>query len=179
MGRKLFPDDYISTVYDVDFSVLAQEGYSAILFDVDNTLVPHDAPADERAISFFKYLRELGYKTATISNNSEPRVKIFCEAVGADTYIYKAKKPKPDAYIEGMERLSSDRSNTLFIGDQLFTDIAGANAAGVRSIMVKPILKWKETKFIRFKRVFEGILMGFYNISHRNGGARPVPLKGR
>ena len=57
-----------------------------------------------------------------ISNNKEPRVKMFCDAVESP-YIYKAGKPKPDNYIKAMELMGTDTNNTLFVGDQIFTDV--------------------------------------------------------
>ncbi|MBQ6132969.1 MAG: HAD-IIIA family hydrolase [Lachnospiraceae bacterium] len=175
---KLFPDDDVKSTYDVDFRALYREGYRALLFDVDNTLVPHDAPADERAKALFSMLNEIGFKCMFISNNSEPRVKTFCEAVGAFGYIYKAKKPMPGAYEEGMRRMLSDRSTTLFFGDQLFTDIWGANNACVRSILVKPIHKFREPGQIILKRLLEApILLSYRMLCSNKRKKWRVPLQ--
>ena len=59
MRTKLFPGDYVKSIYRIDFKELSKQGYKAMLFDVDNTLVDHGAPADDRAKRFFKYLRNL------------------------------------------------------------------------------------------------------------------------
>ncbi len=83
MSITLFPDSYVDNVFDVDFETLYEQGYRGIIFDVDNTLVPHGAHADERAEKFFKRLRDIGYGTLLLSNNKEPRVKSFKEEVGA------------------------------------------------------------------------------------------------
>ena len=53
-----------------------------------------------------------------------------------------------------MKVLSSTKDNTALIGDQLFTDVWGANRAGVTSILVNPISD-KEDKFVAFKRHIE------------------------
>lgn len=89
MRHMLYPDEYMDSTYAIDFKKLYNDGYRGILFDIDNTLVPHGAPADERAIALFKKLKQIGFTTCLISNNKEPRVKSFCDKVDSD-YIFKA-----------------------------------------------------------------------------------------
>ena len=91
MCAFLYPDEYLDSTYSIDFDQLYKEGYRGIIFDIDNTLVPHGAPADERAISLFTHLKELGFHCMLLSNNKEPRVKMFNDAVHVN-YIYKAGK---------------------------------------------------------------------------------------
>ena len=88
----LYPGEYIDSTYSIDFDKLYKEGYRGIIFDIDNTLVTHGSPADERAIALFKHLKELGFSCLVLSNNKEPRVKSFAKQVGIK-YIYKAGKP--------------------------------------------------------------------------------------
>lgn len=76
-AAMLYPDEYLDSTYTIDFKKLYKDGYRGILFDIDNTLVPHGAPADKRAVALFKKLREIGFQTCLISNNKEPRVKSF------------------------------------------------------------------------------------------------------
>ena len=138
MRHMLYPDEYMDSTYAIDFKKLYKDGYRGILFDIDNTLVPHEAPADERAIALFKELKQIGFTTCLISNNKEPRVKSFCDKVDSD-YIFKAGKPLPGGYEEGIRKMKTTKENTLFIGDQIFTDVLGAKRAGLYTIMVKPI----------------------------------------
>ena len=49
MFKCFFPDEYLDSTYEIDFDSLYAQGYRGLLFDIDNTLVPHGAPADERA----------------------------------------------------------------------------------------------------------------------------------
>ena len=176
----LFPDSYVDSVYEVDFKRLYDEGYRGVIFDVDNTLVPHGAHADERAILFFKKLRGLGFGTILLSNNGEDRVKSFKEEVGATAYIYKAHKPSVAGYKKAVETLGTTEAETLFCGDQIFTDIWGANRSGIRTIMTKPVLKWREEPQIILKRFLEAVVLFFYNIATRIGGERrPAPLGGK
>ena len=62
MLQMLYPDEYLDSTYTIDFKKLYKDGYRGILFDIDNTLVPHGAPADKRAVALFKKLREIGFQ---------------------------------------------------------------------------------------------------------------------
>ncbi len=168
MLQMLYPDKYMNSTYQIDFEKLYRDGYRGILFDIDNTLVPHGAPADERAIALFRRLDAIGFKTCLISNNKEPRVKSFCEQVHS-TYIYKAGKPLPGGYLEGMHQMKTEREHTLFIGDQIFTDVLGAKRAGLYTIMVKPIHPKEEIQIV-FKRYLEKIVLFFYFRRQRKKG---------
>ena len=160
MLERFYPKEYVDSTYTIDFEKYYEEGYRSIIFDIDNTLVPHGAPADDRAIALFKRLHSIGYKTMMISNNKEPRVKMFCDAVESP-YIYKAGKPKPDNYIKAMELMGTDTGNTLFVGDQIFTDVWGANKSNIYSILVKPINPKEEIQIV-LKRYLEKIVLAFY-----------------
>ena len=94
MLERFYPGEYLDSTYEIDFDRLYEEGYRGIIFDIDNTLVPHGAPADKRACAFFAHLKELGYQCMLLSNNKEPRVKMFADAAGV-SYIHKAGKPIP------------------------------------------------------------------------------------
>ena len=87
---------------------------------------------------FFKELKSIGYQTMLLSNNKEPRVKGFADAVGSD-YIFKANKPSKSGYEKAMELMGTTKDNTLFVGDQLFTDVWGAKRTGIETYLVKPI----------------------------------------
>ena len=116
----LYPKEYKDSTYNIDFEQLYKEGYRGIIFDIDNTLVTHGSPADERAIALFKHLKEIGFKCLLLSNNKEKRVRSFADQVGAK-YIYKAGKPKPSGYKKAMEILKTKADSTVFVGDQIFT----------------------------------------------------------
>lgn len=165
MQHMFYPDAYMESTYQIDFERLYEEGYRGVLFDIDNTLVPHGAPADARAIAFFGKLRKLGFSTCLISNNKEPRVKSFSEAVGA-RYVFKAGKPLPKGYEEGMRKMHTKKGNTLFVGDQIFTDVLGAKRAGLYTILVKPIHPKEEIQIV-LKRFLEKPILFFYLRSRR------------
>lgn len=168
MLECLYPKVYLDSTYEIDFEQYYQDGYRAIIFDIDNTLVPHGAPADQRAIALFKRLHALGYQTMMLSNNKEPRVKMFCDAVDAE-YIYKAGKPNPANYREAMKRMHTDEKNTLFVGDQIFTDVWGANKAGIYSILVKPIHPKEEIQIVLKRTLKKSFYSVIKDICTNNG----------
>ena len=88
---------------------------------------------------------------------------MFNEKIQVD-YIYNAHKPSTKNYLRAMEIMGTDRSNTMFIGDQLFTDIWGAKRSGIRSILVKPIYPKEEIQIV-LKRYLEKVVLHFYKKS--------------
>ncbi len=160
MFRFFYPDEYYSSAYCINYEEFYKKGYRGIIFDIDNTLVPHGAKADERSIALFKRLNEIGYDVLLLSNNKEERVKMFNEKIGAHT-IHKANKPFPKAYRKAMMTMHTKTNNTLFVGDQLFTDVWGAKIAGVRSLLVKPMNPKEEIQIV-LKRKLEKIVLYFY-----------------
>lgn len=158
--KNFYPNCYFDKKEDIPIETYYNMGYRGILFDIDNTLVPHDEPVDEAARVFVSKLKELGFKICLISNNDEERVKRFANPLGVQ-YVYKAWKPGRAGYIKGMELLQTDLSNTIFVGDQIFTDIWGARRTGIYSILLDPINPKEEIQII-LKRVPEKLIKWMY-----------------
>lgn len=163
--ERFYPDFYLDSTYSIDFDGLAKEGYRGVLFDIDNTLVPHGAPADARALRLFAHLREIGMDYCVISNNQLPRVKSFADAIQGK-YIEDAHKPSTRNYKRAMEMMGCTPKDALFVGDQLFTDVWGAKRAGMRTILVKPIHPKEEIQIV-LKRYLEKIVLYFYEKERR------------
>ena len=85
---------------------------------------------------------------------------MFNDSVQAQ-YIFKAGKPKISGYQKAMELMGTEKGNTLFVGDQIFTDVYGANRAGIRTILTKPIHPKEEIQIV-FKRYLEKVVLFFY-----------------
>ncbi len=165
MFQTFYPDEYLTSTYEVPFDKLYAEGYRGVIFDIDNTLVPHGAPADERAKELFAHLKDLGFACCLLSNNQKPRVEMFNRDVNVH-YIYNAHKPSVQNYQKAMELMGTDLDTTLFVGDQLFTDVWGAKRTGIRNILVKPIHPKEEIQIV-LKRVLEKVVLFFYERSLR------------
>lgn len=157
---KLLPTQWYESTYKIDFDNWYERGIRGIIFDVDNTLVPHGAPADQRSQFLIQKLKDRGFKLCMISNNKEPRVKMFCDVVKTP-YVYKAGKPRRKNYLKAMEIMETTIDNTLFVGDQLFTDVWGANRTGIPSILVTPMDPHEEIQIV-LKRKLERIILYFY-----------------
>lgn len=160
MLERFYPREYMDSAYSIPYEEYYRSGMRGVIFDIDNTLVMHGAPADDRAIRLFRRLRSMGMKTCLLSNNKERRVKPFAGAVGS-AYICRAGKPAVRGYRAAMEKMGTDAASTLFVGDQLFTDVYGANRAGIYGILTRPINPREEIQIV-LKRRLEAIVLFFY-----------------
>lgn len=157
-GKLFIPERQADGIWDIDFQAEYDSGFRAVIFDIDNTLVPHDAPATKETADFFRELREIGFMTCLISNNQESRVKPFADVVDS-LYLTDAEKPSRKSYRKAMKLLGTNLQNTLFVGDQLLTDVLGARRLGMHHIMVDPVDPESEPQHIKFKRVIEKIML--------------------
>ena len=162
MFETFYPGNYVDSAYEIPYEKLYERGYRGIIFDVDNTLVPHGAPADKQAIELFERLRAIGFSTCILSNNKEPRVSPFADKVGSP-YIFKGGKPSRKGYERAMERMKTDRDTTFFWG---------ANRTGLYSILVKPINPKEEIQIV-LKRYLEAVVLMFYRKRLKKRGGQP------
>lgn len=160
-----YPDEYLDSTYVIDFDALYRAGYRGVIFDIDNTLVPHGAPADERARALFCHLKEIGFDCCLLSNNQLPRIELFNQDIHVK-FIENAHKPSVKNYRKAMQMMGTNTGNTLFVGDQLFTDVYGARRTGIHSILVKPIHPKEEIQIV-LKRYLERIVLHFYEKDHK------------
>lgn len=160
-----YPDEYLDSTYVIDFDALYRAGYRGVIFDIDNTLVPHGAPADERARALFCHLKEIGFDCCLLSNNQLPRIELFNQDIHVK-FIENAHKPSVKNYRKAMQMMGTNTGNTLFVGDQLFTDVYGARRTGIHSILVKPIHPKEEIQIV-LKRYLERIVLHFYEKEHK------------
>lgn len=153
MYRKFYPSKYVESTYGIPFERLYEKGCRGIIFDIDNTLVPHGAPADERAVELFERLQRIGFKCCLLSNNKQERVEMFKKDIAPVYSIHKAGKPSVKNYKRAMELMGTDETDTVFVGDQLFTDVWGAKNAGIYTILVAPINPKEEIQIVLKRRL--------------------------
>lgn len=171
MFHLLFPFEYVDSVFCIDYDKLFQKGYKGVIFDIDMTLVPHGADSTKEIDELFQTVRRAGLKTLLLTNNSEERVKRFIKNI--DTlYLCDANKPNPEGFLKAVEMLGVNKNETVFIGDQIFIDIYGANRCGIASILVKYVTAEVETR-IGIRRNLENVILAVYRITgiyqHRLG----------
>ncbi len=159
----------VKSVYVVDWQKKYDEGYRGIMFDIDNTLVPNNAPANEQAINLFRELHQIGFKTLLLSNNSsEERVKSFAEAVGATWWQEASAKPFKVGYKMGLKLLDIPKEKALFCGDQLFTDFIGGVRVNIYTILTSPLDKKSDGLLGKMKRIPEKPIRGAMNIYNKS-----------
>lgn len=162
--ERFYPDETCDSTYQINYEERYAQGIRGVIFDIDNTLVPHGAPADKRCIELFQRLHQIGYETCLLSNNQLERVKTLADAVGA-RFIENAHKPARGNYLKAMELMGTDVNSTLYIGDQIFTDVWGAKRCGIPNILVAPIHPKEEIQIV-LKRYLEKIVLRSYE-KHR------------
>lgn len=136
MFKKFYPYAYVDSVFVIDYEKLYALGYRGLIFDIDNTLVHHGDDSTPEVDALFLRLHSLGFKTVLLSNNSEERIKSFIKNIDTQ-YIEDAKKPETSGYLKAVKMMGLKKEEVIFIGDQLFTDILGANKCRLASILVK------------------------------------------
>lgn len=160
MFKLFYPYEYVNSVFAIDYNELYNRGYRGIIFDIDNTLVHHGEDSTKEVDELFRIIQAIGFKTCLLSNNNEERVTRFKKNIDS-LYICNADKPKVDNYMKAVEMMNINKEETLCIGDQIFTDILGANKSGIANILVKFIQTENETK-IGKRRQLEKIILKFY-----------------
>ena len=167
-----YPSELISSTYRIDFERLYAEGWRGIIFDIDNTLVPHGAPADERAIRLFRRLKKIGFECCLVSNNKKPRVEMFNKEIQVHM-VWLAHKPLSAGYRKAIKEMGTQEHNTLVIGDQIFTDLWGGSFLGLKTILVLPINPKEEIQIV-LKRRIERIVLFFYERKKKRDGGSEV-----
>ena len=160
MLKRFYPYAYVDSVFAINYQKLYNQGYRGIIFDIDNTLVPHGAPSDQKSEKLFENLKQIGFQCCLLSNNQYQRVSSFNEKIQVH-FIENAHKPSRKNYLKAMELMGTSLENTLFVGDQLFTDVYGAKRVGIHNILVKPIHPKEEIQIV-LKRKLEKIVLFFY-----------------
>lgn len=168
MLKTFYPDYYVKSAYEIPYEKLYQKGIRGLIFDIDNTLVEHGKPATEQAIALMNRLKGIGFQVCLLSNNKEARVQTFNEEIQVE-YIHKAGKPKRSGYLTAMDKLGTTKETTVFVGDQLFTDVWGAKRTGIKSYLVEPIDKHEEIQIV-LKRYLEKPVLYCYNREKRRFG---------
>ncbi|MPM65233.1 hypothetical protein SDC9_112128 [bioreactor metagenome] len=154
MFNKLFPDFYYRNIYQIDRTQLNKLGIKGLILDIDNTLVPHGSQYVDRELKIWiDNLRNEGFKMILVSNNNKNRVQQFAERLGLK-HIYNANKPLKGCFLKGAALIGLQNRNIAVAGDQIFTDVLGANRCGMVSILIDPIKK-RDALLSKMKYVLE------------------------
>lgn len=155
--EKFIPDIYAQSIYKIDYKKLKKRKIKCLLFDLDNTLVPYTESVPSSDVKeLFNYL-ENDFKVIIFSNSNKKRLRPFKDILNVDV-AYSSRKPFKKKYLKIMRLYDFKPEEIACIGDQLMTDIQGANKRGCLSILVNPI-GTKEPIWTRFNRFFERIIL--------------------
>lgn len=155
--NKFIPNEFHDTFFDIDFNDLYQKGYRVILTDLDNTLITYDELVpSKKVIDKLNELKGIGFEVAIISNNHPPRINKFLKDIDF-VGIGNARKPLTVGIRKVLKKLSKNykKEETIIIGDQLMTDIYGANRFNSYSILVNPIKRKTEKWYTKINRKIE------------------------
>jgi hypothetical protein len=145
----------------VDLSKLRESGIRAILLDLDNTLVRWNAyEVSPDILRWVESLAAHEMKACIVSNTAYPkRLRRLAGELGLP-FTTKAMKPRRVGFREALKLLEVSPSETVVIGDQIFTDILGGNRLGLQTILVFPL---HEREFFGTKvtRLFEKLVLKY------------------
>ena len=146
----------------LDPEALAARGIRLVLADLDNTLVPYRVAQPSPQLTAWRdALAAQGIALFILSNSRKPgRAQNFAQALGVP-FQGRSGKPRRRGHLQAMERMGCTPAQTVMVGDQIFTDILGANLCGMRSVLLDP-LSPDPSATVRFKRSLEGFLRPHY-----------------
>ena len=152
---SLVPAYIVESIYWLIPERLKDHGVRLVLADLDNTLAPYEEALPSPALRQWKAeLEENGITLFVVSNSRKSRrCPDFCEALGVGC-VRHAGKPGTRGFREALEQTGIPAENAIMVGDQIFTDIWGANRAGITSVLVRP-MAWGKNPFRRLRYALE------------------------
>lgn len=154
----LKPDAVFDGVEHIDFDFLKNHNIKGLLLDTDNTLIDLSKVVSDEIFDWVNKAKENGFLVMILSNtNNMEKVSNVAKKLDLE-FIHFAKKPSKAGFLEAAKALNLSNENIAMIGDQVFTDVIGANRVGMFSIYVRPIDK-KEYWYTAWKRPFESMIL--------------------
>ena len=166
MSFCLIPDVILKRLTELTPELLSARGISFLMMDFDNPIVPYttDVPTEPMR-AWLEQMKSSNIRLCVVSNSKRPRVVTFCKAYGLDC-ITHAKKPFSRGIRACLARFSLEPARCALVGDQIYTDVLGANCAGVQSILISAI--HNHTIWLKLRHVAElpFIAIGKWRIQH-------------
>ena len=158
----LYPRLYIDNVRCIKIDFLNKNNIKAIILDMDNTIIDLSKNIPEGTKEWEKKKKKHGIKFCIVSNSiHKDKVIKIANELGIDVFILFAKKPLKSGFKKAMKILNIKPCNIAAVGDQIFTDVIGANRCGMYSILVKPIDR-KDILITKIKRPIENYIINKY-----------------
>lgn len=157
----LYPKLYLNSVKEISISILKENRLQGLILDVDNTLIDYDKNMPEGIKEWAESLKKVGIKLCILSNtNHKEKVENVAQKLNIP-YLYFAKKPLKKGFKKAKEQLNLKEENIGVVGDQILTDIIGANRSKMFPILVKPISE-KDIFITKIKRPIEQLIIKKY-----------------
>ncbi len=158
MKQILKPDMCFLSVEEIDFTKLKEKNVEFIMLDLDNTLIDFYKNLKESTIEWVNKAKENGFKVFILSNtNKYKKVSMAAEALNIP-FINNARKPLKKGFKKAIKEFNIIPEKTAMVGDQVLTDVVGANKMNMVSVYVNPISK-KEHFYTSWKRPLEAWIL--------------------
>lgn len=165
----IYPKTYVENVKEITIDFLRENGLKAIILDIDNTVIDFDKNLLDGVKDWCNNLKGQDIKFYILSNtNKKEKVEKVSKELDIP-YIMFAKKPFKKGFKEAKENLKLEAKEIAVCGDQILTDVIGANRSKMYSILSKPIDK-RDIFLTKIKRPIEGLIIKRY--LKRNGGKK-------
>lgn len=157
---RFIPNEFHHSFFDIEFQSLYDKGFRYIITDLDNTLISYDESLPTNTIkNTFINLQKMGFTVVLLSNNHTDRINAFCQELQVDGFA-NAKKPFKFGFQKALDSMNNaTKDKTIIIGDQLMTDIWGANRFGTYSILVNPLKRKTEKWYTKINRKLEAKML--------------------
>ena len=156
-----YPKAYYKNVKEITIDFLRENNIKALILDVDNTILDFDRIIPDGVIEWCEDLKKQNIKFCIVSNtNKAKKVRYVAEELNLP-YFYFAKKPLKFGFKKAKKLLEEEPENIAAVGDQIFTDVVGANRCKMFSILVDPIKK-KDIFITKLKRPIEKYILKKY-----------------
>lgn len=150
---SFLPNYIFPAITDVSEEFLRERNIRLLLLDFDNTMLPYTENEPSRELLLWlKRMKAAGVVLCIVSNSHKPRVPEFSRRYGV-ACVTGAKKPRRKGIREALRRFDIPKEQTALIGDQIYTDVLGANLAGVSSVIVCSI--HNHNFWLKLRHVFE------------------------
>ena len=140
--KDLIPNRFFDKLVDITVQDLRDMGAKAVALDIDNTVaVDSFYKVFDGVPAWVDTVKKAGFPVMILTNTWAARAKIISRKLGNIPFIANAEKPDGKNFYRAADMMGVDVSELVLIGDQLFTDIRGANNAGAISVRVRPMHK--------------------------------------
>ena len=157
-----YPKSYFNKIVDIDVNFFIEKNIKAVLLDIDNTILDKRHNMVQGLEDWVKTLKENDINICILSyTNKKKKAQYLSDKLDVP-FIYFAKKPLKFGFKKAKKILEIEDNKTIaVIGDQVLTDVFGANRCKMYSILVKP-LKKEDIFVTKINRLIEKQILKSY-----------------